>query len=57
MEKRCKADTWWWNKQVKEVVSRKKDAHKAKFWNRAEENKRSHKSLKNKAVSKAMKEG
>ena len=26
--RRCKGDTWWWNEEVKEAVSWKKDAHK-----------------------------
>ena len=25
---RNKGDTWWWNEEVKEAVSRKKEAHK-----------------------------
>ena len=44
---------------MKEAISRKKEAHKAMCWNRTEENKRRHKSMKNnvkKAVSKAMRE-
>ena len=28
-ERRSKGDTLWWNEEVKEAVSRKKDAHKA----------------------------
>ena len=42
--------------KVKEAVSRKKDAHKAMRQNSTEENKRRYKSMKNKAVSKAMRE-
>ena len=47
------------NKEVKEPVSREKEAHKAMFQNSTEENKRRHKSMKNKAnkaVTKAMRE-
>ena len=54
-----KGDTWWWNEEVKEAVSRKKDAHKAMCWNSTEENNRRYKSIKNKAnkaVSKATRE-
>ena len=57
--RRSKGYTWWWNEKVKEAVSRKKDAHKAICQNSNEENKRRHKSMKNKvkkAVSKAMRE-
>ena len=53
------ADTWCWNEEVEEVVSRKKDAHNAMCRNSTEENKRRYISLKNKgrkAVSKAMRE-
>ena len=53
---RSKGDTWWWNEDVKEAVSRKKEAHKAMCQNSAEENKWRHKSMKNKALSKAMRE-
>ena len=56
--KRNKGDTWWWNKEVKEAVSRKKEAHKSKCQNSTENNSR-YKSMKNKAnkaVSKAMRE-
>ena len=47
--RKSKGDTWWWNKAVKEAVSRKKDAHKAMCQNSTEENKRRYKSMKNKA--------
>ena len=52
-------DTWWWNEDVKEANSRKKEAHKAMCQNSTEENKRWYGSMKNKAkkaVSKAMRE-
>ena len=44
-----KGDTWWWNEEAKEAVSRKKDAHKANCRNSTEENKRRYESMKNKA--------
>ena len=56
--KRSKGDTWWWNDEVKVGVSKKKDAHKTMI-NSSEENKRRHKSTKNKTkktASKAMRE-
>ena len=52
-------DTWWWNEEVKEAVSRKKEVHKVMCQNSTEENKRRYRSMKNKAnkaVSKAMRE-
>ena len=55
---RSKGDTQWWNEEVKEAVSRKKDAHKSMCQNSIEENKR-YKNMTNKAkkaVSKAMRE-
>ena len=36
--RRSKGDTWWWNEEVKEAVSRKKDKHKAMCQNNTEEN-------------------
>ena len=57
--KGSKGDTRWWNEEVKEAVSRKKDAHKAMGRNSAEKNRNRHKSMKNKArkvVSKATRE-
>ena len=48
-------DTCWWNEEVKEAVSRKK-GHKAICLSSTEENKRRHKSMKNKAISKATRE-
>ena len=44
--RRSKGDTWWWNEEVKEAVSIKKEAHKAKCQNSTEENKRRYKSMK-----------
>ena len=55
---RSKEDTWW-NEEVKGVVSRGKNAHKAMCQNNTEENKRRYESRKikaEKAVSKAMRE-
>ena len=46
---RSNGDTWWWNEDVKETVLRKKDAHNVMCQNKTEENKRRHKSMKNKA--------
>ena len=43
-----KVDTWWWNEEVKEAVSRKKEAHKAMCQNSTEENKGRYESMKNK---------
>ena len=37
---RNKGDTWWWKEEVKEAVSRKKEAHKAMCRKSTEENKR-----------------
>ena len=37
---RSKGDTCWWNEEVKEAVSRKKEAHKAMCQNSTEETKR-----------------
>ena len=57
---RSKDDTWWWNEEVKEAVSRKKETHKTMCQNNAEEHKLMYKSLTNKAkkeVSKAKREG
>ena len=54
-----KGDSWWWNEEMKEAVSRKKDAHRTMCQNNAEENKWRYKSWKNKgnkAVSDAMRE-
>ena len=54
---RSKGVTWWWNEEVKEAVSRNKEAHMAMCQNITEKYKRRYKSMKNKArkaVSKAM---
>ena len=51
--RRSKGDTWRWNEEVKEEVSRKKDAHKVTCKNSTAENKRRYKSMKNK-VKKAL---
>ena len=55
---RSKGDTWW-NEEVKEAVSKKKEAHKLMCRNNTEENNNRYKSMKNEtkeAVSKAMRE-
>ena len=48
------AKIWWWNEEVKEAVSRKKETHKAMCQNSTEENMRRNKIIQNakKAVSK-----
>ena len=46
---RSKRDMWLWNEELREAVSRKKEAHKAMCQKSTEENKRSYKSMKNKA--------
>ena len=58
-ERRSKGDTLWWNEEVKEAASRKKDENKVMCQNSIEENNRRNKIMKNKAnksVSKAMRE-
>ena len=40
---RRSGDTWWWNKEVKEAILRKKEANMAKCQNSTEENKRRYK--------------
>ena len=58
--RRSKGDAWYWNEDVKEAVSRKKETHKAMCQNSTEENNRRYKSQKNKAkkaVSKAIEIG
>ena len=52
--RRSKGDTWWWNEEVKEAVSRKKEAHRAMCQSSTEEYKRRYEIMKNKAASKAM---
>ena len=54
-----KGDTWWCNEEVKEAVSRRKEAHKAMCHNSSDENNGRYESMKNeakKAVLKAMRE-
>ena len=41
--RRSKGDTWWWNEDVKEPVTRKKEAHKAMCQNNNQENDRRYK--------------
>ena len=51
-----KGDTWWWNVEVKDAISRKKDTQKTMCQN-STENRNRYESIKNKvkkAVSKAM---
>ena len=47
--RRSKGDIWWWNEEVKVAVSKKKDAHKAVFQIKTEENNKRYKNMKNKA--------
>ena len=54
--RRSKGDTWWLNEDVWEAVSRKKEAHKTMCQNNTEKNKRRYEGMRNKAVSKAMRE-
>ena len=55
---RNNVDTWWWNEEVIEAISRRNEAHTAMCQNRIENNRR-HRNMKNKArkaASKAMRE-
>ena len=57
--RRSKGDTWLWNEEVKEAVSKQKDTHKAMCQNSTEENKSWYIIMKNKgnkAATKAMSE-
>ena len=57
--RRDQGDTWWWNKDMKEVIAKKKDAHKKMSKSGTEANKARYKNMKNRAkkvVAKAMKE-
>ena len=57
--RRDQEDMWWWNKDVKEAIGRKKDTHKEMCKSGTEENKARYKNMKNrvkKVVAKAMKE-
>ena len=59
MESRSKGDTCRWNEEVKEAVSRKKEAHKVMCHNSTDENNCRYKIMNNyakKAVSKVMRE-
>ena len=46
---RSKGDTLWWNEEVKEAISRNKNAYKVMCQNSTEDNNRKHTSMKNKA--------
>ena len=52
---RSKGDTWLWNEEVKEAVSRKKDACKVICRNNTEDNNRRYKSTNNKVKTAALK--
>ena len=45
--RRDQEDTWWWNKDVKEAIARKKDAYKEMFKSWTEANKVRNKNMKN----------
>ena len=53
-KKRSKGDTWWWNEEMKEAFSRKKESHKTMYQSSTAENKRRCRSMMNKAVLTAM---
>ena len=44
-----RGDTWWWNEEVKETMTRNTDGHKAICRNSTEENRIRCKYMKNKA--------
>ena len=45
--RRDQGDTWWWNKDVKEAIARKKDAHKEMCKSGSEANKARYLNMKN----------
>ena len=54
--RRDQGDTWWWNKDVKEAIARKKDAHKEMCKSGTEARYKNMKNQAKKVVAKAMKE-
>ena len=56
--RRIKGDILWWNEEMKEAISWKKDAHKIICQNSSEENKKMCKGMKRvyNAASKAIRE-
>ena len=54
-----RGDTWWWNKDVQEIIAKKKKAYKEWCKNKSEENKITYRQVKNRTkrvISRAMKE-
>ena len=47
--RRSKGDTWWWNEEVKEAISKNKNGHNVICRNSPEENKNTYKRMRNKA--------
>ena len=45
--RRDQGDTWWWNKDVREAIARKKDAHKEMCKSGTEGNKARYRNIKN----------
>ena len=43
---KSEGDAWWWDEEVKEAVSMKKESHKAMYQNSTEESKRKYKGKK-----------
>ena len=43
--RKCEGNGWWWNKEVKDPISKKKDVDKMMCWNSTEENIKMYKSM------------
>ena len=50
-----KGDTWWWNEEMKKLITRNTDSHKAMCRNSAETYMNRYKNMKNKAKKSAFK--